>query len=123
MKLNHLRLICILICAAYLAACLWPFQFNPRNNTHWSARGNGLRLGWQSIVFTDGEIDLGTAGAPAGQPGSISIELWVTPESEPHREIRSILSLYDGTLNENFSLGEWRTTFLIRAAPLNSPAP
>ncbi len=122
-KPNHLRSICILICFAYFVACFWPFKFHPRNNVHWHARRDGLRLGWQSIVFTDSAIELGKAVAPANQPASVSIELWLTPESEPHIEARSILSLCDENLNENFSVAEWRSSLLVRAALLNAPAP
>ncbi len=121
MKLNHLRSICILICAAYFVACFWPFAFHPRNNTHWHAQRDGLRLGWQSIVYTDGATDLGNAAAPSNQPGSVSIELWVTPESESHSEMRSIVSVYDTDLNENLSLAEWRSSFIVRAAFSNGP--
>lgn len=119
-RLSLLRAICIAIVASYALACLWPFDLHPKNNAGWRQGSKSFRLGWQSIAYSEKELDLGGQHDPALEAGSISIEIWLRPRIRSDHEIHSILTLYDGTDPENLMIAEWQSALLMRTAVLNA---
>jgi VanZ family protein len=106
--------ICVAICVGYFLAGLWPLEFHPRNNLGWRPGAGGTFFGWPSIIYSEASQDFGCGETPSADAGTVTIELYVTSEHRPRRELGSILTLYDGDLPENLLVGQWRSDLLLR---------
>jgi hypothetical protein len=106
-------LISIAICAGYLFAGLWPFNFFAHNNIKWLPGSNGIHFTWLSVAYSRTPFDMSSSDA-------ITIELWLEPEDEPSHRIGSILSFYDSELPENLLIGQWKSEVLLRMLVTNA---
>ena len=102
-------IICVMITATLLIAGLWPFNFSPDNKVEWLQNGNGIRFFGQGIVFSAEPIVIQKTAAI--NP-SVTIELLVRPHREINNMVASILTLYDGNI-EQFIFGQWKKELII----------
>jgi len=69
-------------------------NFHPKNEVEWLPDKNGIRFYGRGIVYSPEPFN----GQKQNffQNKSISIELWLQPETEPDRYTPQLFSLYDG---------------------------
>jgi len=105
-----------LVVIGILLAAGWPGPFPPANEIRWSERqpeaerGGLVFSGWSQALS---EEDLWLAG-PA-----ITIELWLSPPSDPGAGNQEILSFVDGSGVRPFLLGQWPSGYLLRSRTAN----
>jgi len=117
MSVLKLGVACAVMCAAFLVAGLWPFNFRPENDVHWLKGRNGLYFQDRNSSFDRaGGVALtrGPLILPQESGRAISIEIWLQPETEPHGGINHILSFYDGQGRAAFFLGQWKSSLIVR---------
>lgn len=114
MNKRFLSLICIAIAIGILFAGLWPLNFWPANEVTWLNEQNGIHFGRRGIAYSEGSF-YGAQGA-VRPGGPVSIEFVVRPSEEPEDSIARILTLYGGGSHQYFTLAQWRSYLIIRAA-------
>jgi len=113
-----LPLLCLAITIAILIAGLWPFNFRPKNEVTWLTGQNGIHFGRLGIAYSKESV-YGTQGAiRPGRP--VSIELVVRPAQEPNHSTAQILTLYTEGNRQFFSLAQWKSFLILRAASQGS---
>lgn len=121
-KKNRLHEIILLaICIAIFLAGLWPLNFHPENKVEWLQDKNGIRFRGRGIIYSPEPLN--KSKQPLFQNGSISIEVLLQPETVPRCRcyIDQIFSLYNSSnKSEYFSLGQWKSSLLIRKRSVNS---
>ena len=105
-----LGIICLMLTVGILIACLWPFNFNPKNKVEWVKDGNGITFNGQGIVFNPGPLAIPET---ASKNESITIELFIQPHKESRFTVASLLTLYDRDLDQ-FIIGQWKKELIIR---------
>lgn len=108
---GHTGIICLLLVAGILIACLWPFNLHPSNNAEWTMNGNGMTFSDRSIVFSPGPLAIPET---ASMHGAVTIELYVQPRKESRDTVAYLLTLFDRD-QEQFIIGQWITELIIRA--------
>jgi len=123
LMLRHSGKCCIAICIGYVFAGFMPFDFAPRNRVAWPANHQGIQFEPLSQIYSQNSLELkGSAGAP-GQPGSITIELWLKSMAIANENTHTILSLYDGVMPANLIVAQWQSSLLIRTPLRDAAAP
>jgi len=113
------RWICIGILIGILIAGLWPFTFFPQNKVEWLQNENGIRFHGRGLVYG---VEDGLGMSSRAQSGdSLTVELWLKPEIEPHRNLPVFLTLYDRHNFEAVTIGQWRSELIIRSKNLGTP--
>lgn len=108
---------CLAIAMVIVVAGLWPFDFRPENKVNWLRDRDGVRFYGRGIIFSD----------PADKDsqrllfngGPITLEIWLQSEIEPNSYLPCILSLYDGNESEEFFLGQWKSSLILRTKVLD----
>jgi len=102
---------------------LFPFNFWPGNHLRWARDGPGIEFHRTAILSTDRTLFPVAAGPRSDRaaPAALTLELWLRPGAEPENGIPSILSFFDGRIPENLTVGQWRSSILLRA-PSPDPA-
>jgi hypothetical protein len=94
---------------------LWPFNFRPKNKVEWLKDKNGVRFYDRGIIYSEKENTIVPSFQSSDIPmKSITIEIWLQPESDSHPHLPRILSFYDGLKNEYFFVGQWRSHLILR---------
>lgn len=105
----------------FLLVGLWPFDFSPENKAVWRADGKGLffdgrRDPWKrsvgSFAFL-GPLD-GPTEIPPAKSGAFTLAIRLEPEFETTKGLDQILNVVDASGTEVISLGQWKTTLIIR---------
>ena len=78
----------------------------------WIQNGNGIRFYGQGIVFSRESL---VTPAVTSRKAPFTIELLIRPIKEPDENMPSILTLYDGNL-EQIIISHWKTTLIIQSA-------
>lgn len=100
--------------AAMIIIGLWPFAFRPHNQVHWLADGMGLQFQPDGIVFDPELLPATPHQTSPDTPTSVTVELWVEPNLEPHDDVHHLLTIHDGRLPSNLVLCQWKTELLLR---------
>jgi hypothetical protein len=96
--------------AAIVYAGLVPLDFHPPNDVEWIDPGPGLRFERRGIAYSDEDLHWNSAG----EPGAVSVELWVVPADEPDERIGQIFSIADGAAIEPLLIAQWKSGLVIR---------
>jgi hypothetical protein len=105
----------------FLLVGLWPFDFSPKNKAAWRPDGKGLffdgrRVPWKrsvgSFAFL-GPLN-GPTRNPAAETGAFTLAIRLEPEFETTKGLDQILNVVDALGTEVISLGQWKTTLIIR---------
>ena len=110
-----LFILCLLYALGLLCVGLWPFNFWPENKVEWLKDRNGVHFYGQGIIYST--IPLFQSSNIPNK--SITLELWLQPDSEPHPYLPHILSLYDGKESEEFFVGQWKSHLILRTKVLS----
>jgi hypothetical protein len=113
LRKTGLPLACLAVTISILLAGLWPFKFHPQNEVAWLNGQNGIHFGRLGIAYSQ-EAVYGPRGA-IRPGGPVSIELAVRPGRELNHLAR-ILTLYGGGSRQYFTLGQWKSYVILRAA-------
>jgi len=109
-----LPLVCFAVTTAILLAGLWPFNFRPRNEVTWVDGQNGIHFGQRGIAYSTESVYGPRQAIRPG--GAISIELVVRTARELDDSIARILTLYGGGNRQFFTLAQWKSHLVLRAA-------
>ncbi len=101
---------CLFIITVILFAGLWPFNFHPANNVEWLQKENGIRFYGQGMVVTPKPLVIRDT---TSRNDLVTIELLVRPDKEINNMVASLISLYDGDL-EQLIVGQWKNELIIR---------
>jgi hypothetical protein len=111
---RSLGAITLLLVLGILIACLWPF-LPAKNTVSWVAGGRGIAFGRYGDIL--GSTPLAVPGDRGA--ASSSIELWL--QSDPARDMGSILGVYTSENPRQFSISQWRTGLAIRGPAIGDP--
>ena len=109
-----LPLVCLVITVGILLAGFWPFEFHPKNEVTWLDGQNGIHFGRRGIAYNTESVY--GPHRPIHPGGAISIELVVQPGRELDDSITRILTLYGGENRQFFTLAQWKSYLILRAA-------
>ncbi len=105
----------------FLLVGLWPFDFSPENKAVWRPDGKGLffdgrRDPWKRSVGSFAFLGplKGPTGIPPEQTGAFTLAIRLEPETETTKGLDQILNVVDVSGIEVLSLGQWKTTLVIR---------
>jgi VanZ family protein len=111
--------LCVLNLAGILIAGLWPFTPFPKNRVEWLPSDNGIRFDGRGLVYG---LENSLGAAPQSQGGNtLTVELWLKPEIEPHRNLPVFLTIYDRHNSEAVTIGQWRSGLIVRWKNLDTP--
>jgi hypothetical protein len=113
---KFLIIICLVIIIIVFLFGLWPLNFHPENKVGWLKDKNGIHFYGQGIVYSSEPYNIETHDILKNN--SISIEIWLQPETEPDRNIPHIISIYDNRKYEYFYVGQWKSSLIIRSRDL-----
>jgi VanZ family protein len=98
-----LRVLCLVMLVALLAAGLWPFDFSPKNNAVWMAGAQGLSFSPYGIAVARQPVAL---PAPAPQPSAVTVELYLQPSRYYFTDYAEIFSLYRPGQSDWFTIAK-----------------
>jgi glycopeptide antibiotics resistance protein len=107
-------------CLLIVVVGLWPFSFHTANGVKWLKDTPGIALASRSIVYSVDPRPRATMEPIPEKPTAISIELWLQPTDETRTRVPAILCLHDGQLPSILSLGQWKSSLIIRTRITNS---
>jgi hypothetical protein len=117
---------CLLICAGFLAAGLWPFNFREQNGVGIAADGSGLEFrapfrtgknGSGGLVFSAAPLACGPVAAC--EPGSLAIRIELQAQYETASCVNRFLELRRADDSIAFYLGQWKSSLIVRS--FNAP--
>lgn len=120
-KETFLGIICLGTVGVILLAGLWPLNFWPKNEVEFLKGKNGIRFYGRGIAYTPRPLWGQESNSP--HTGSISLEIWLEPESEIDHHLAHILVLYDGNKSQDIVIGQWKTSLIVRSRSLNTGHP
>lgn len=106
---------CVIITIAILLAGLWPFQFHPKNDVTWVNEHNGIHFGRRGIAYIPRSVYGPHGPIHPGRP--VSIELAVIPKKKRNDSISRILTLFGDGNRQFFTIAQWKSNLIFRAAP------
>lgn len=110
-KPNHLAGLLAALVVAMLIACLWPFNFVPRNNVEWLQKEPGVRFtGMGNVVSLDPLPPL----SQLSTDGSLTVQVTARPAKLTNRYVPYILSFHSGTGPSPLVIGAWRNSLIVR---------
>jgi hypothetical protein len=102
-----------------LIAGLWPFAFFPHNRVQWLQNENGIHFDGRGIAYGAGK-DFGRF--PRTQNAkTLTVELWLKPETEPDSNLPVFLTIYDRFSLNALYFAQWRSTLIVRWQNLSTP--
>lgn len=113
---------CLLFCLALLAAGLWPLNFRLANHAELQPDGKSLRFDAPAersmqdlggMAYTPEPLVCRPAEACAA--GALTIEIELTAANEAGSCLKRIVVLRRPDGSENFYLGQWKSSFIVRA--------
>jgi len=104
------------VLAIILVAGLWPFNPFPANNLTWLDDRNGLEFGKNAILLSRSPLDFTGPGW-----SSISMELWVKPNSTSSRRTITFFSIYTSENPKQFRLMQYQNVLLLRRERKGAP--
>ena len=107
-------LLCVAVFVAILIAGLWPFRFRPRNQVTWLDGQNGIHFGRLGIAYSTDSLYGSREAIRPGRP--VSVELAVRPAREVQHSLAHILTLDGGKGRQFFTLAQWKSNLILRAA-------
>ena len=113
-----LLLPCIVISIGILLAGLWPFQFHPKNEVKWLNGRNGIHFGRRGMAYIPRSVYGPHRPILPGRP--VSIELVVIPAKKRNGSISRILTLFADGNRQFFTIAQWKSNLIFRAAPQGS---
>jgi hypothetical protein len=102
--------ICFTVCSISFIVGLWPFNFIPHNKVEWLSGRNGVHFKG-GIIYSPEQFIL--TPDPYDHAG-ISIELWLSPETESTYTTAQILSFSNNSSYESFFIGQWKTYIILQ---------
>jgi hypothetical protein len=98
---------------------LWPFAFRSDNNVGWLKNKNGIYLRTNGIVFGPVEANRDKQVSFFGKEKSISIEIWLKPETDSPINASYIFCIFDDEQPEIFSLAQVKSSLRISIPDIN----
>lgn len=95
---------------------LWPLSFQPVNQVQWIDGEGGLRFQPNGLIYDPVPLDPPMADRT---PGTVTVELQLTAENEPHDNLDHILTIDDGRLPSRFVLCQWKDLIILRVTAPN----
>jgi hypothetical protein len=115
----RLRWTCVFVVIGIVIVGLWPFAFWPENQVEWLQNENGIRFHGRGLIYGL-ENPLGIA--PQSQDGkSLTVELSLKPDIEPHRNLPVFLTIYGHSSLDAVALAQWRSELIVRWWNLGTP--
>jgi hypothetical protein len=84
----------------------WPFSFRSVNRINWLQNQNGLTIKPFGVVYGPANNQTLNSVPEFGPHNSISIELFIKPDSDSNANFASLLYLFDSDQTEIFSLSQ-----------------
>ena len=119
MDRRALTTILLFVCAAFVVAGLWPFDFRPPNRVMLLDTERGIRLAGVGNARSREPFSLSDT---VFRHRSFSFEMLVRPHREPYDDVPAVVSLCDDSGTEQLFLGQWKSTFIIRTPERPSSA-
>lgn len=94
-----------------LAACFWPFEFNPRNGVVWLKNEPGIRF--SGIGMAMSREPFPTLSQHSGD-GSLTVEIAIRPLSREGGRTPHILTFFSDTGLPVFVFGAWKSSLMIQ---------
>src|SRR3972149_10575588 len=111
MNKRFLGFICLVILIGFFFAGLWPFNFISENEVKWLRDTNGISFYGNGMIYTPDHLNRGNTPF---QNSSITIEIWLQSKVKCDCFMANIISFYDGRQSENFLIGQWEDSLILR---------
>lgn len=110
-KPSHLILSLLVLTAAMFAACLWPYDFAPANETRWVPGGRGIRFEGMGCIVSRQPFPSLERLSPGG---SLTVEAVVRPAKLPRSGVPTILTFHRDAGPSPLMIGAWKNSLLVR---------
>ncbi len=103
---------------AMLAACLWPFDFIPRNRVVWLKKEHGLHFSAMGMVVSREAFP---TLSRLSTDGSLTVEIAVRPSILFTRTIQHILTFSPEEGSPFLMIGAWKDSLIVRLGRPDEP--
>lgn len=120
-KPSHLLAALFVIVVSMLTACLWPFDFSPRNQVEWLKGENGLRFSSSTSMISS--LEAFPPLSAISSDGTVTVEMAVRPTSLTSRYAPHILTLCPDQVPPSLVIGAWKDELIVRLGRLDATGP